>query len=346
MIIIYIIQYKLLEFDDNIVKANSTRTIYLQLYYEDEIDESLYSNKLYTASSTFKFTLSGSLTGIKGVFENPKTGVFTYSFLIVLLVGVFSAIYMFSKKKNVFKHFVIVFLLIVPTFVIADNLFNTEVEGTTTMEFIEPKRAIFDVGTVVNKKMHEMSGDIMPYWDQTTCYDPFSNNYGICYTSNEGDTTKIKHIVRADSLNSNNAQEVQSEDSDYKIWMWFDNGTIYYYSDADVNRMMFSTKEGLGEFLKSIVREEDQQKMFHFLEEFILGAYGEVSADGRQFIKKRDGELLSEGFMQSNAYSALLNEFIAGGDKAISDFINAVVPQATKEAIEKAQKEDKPVFRD
>lgn len=111
---------------------------------------------------------------------------------------------------------------------------------------------------------------------------------------------------------------------------------MFNYSKADVQRLLFSTKEGLPAFLQRIVREEDRTKMFGFLEEFILKAYGEVSPDGRRFIKSDE---LSEGFKQTNAYSELIDEFIAGGDKAISDFINAVIPQdALKEAAAEANK--------
>lgn len=111
----------------------------------------------------------------------------------------------------------------------------------------------------------------------------------------------------------------------------------FNYSKADVNRLMFSTKEGLGDFLKRITREEDRHKMFAFLEEFILGAYGEISHDGRQFIKNEE---LSTGFKQSNAYSELLEEFIEGGDIAIADFINAVVPKDIAENMAKAREEE------
>lgn len=113
----------------------------------------------------------------------------------------------------------------------------------------------------------------------------------------------------------------------------------FNYSKADVNRLMFSTKEGLAEFLKRITKEEDRHKMFAFLEEFILGSVGEVSSDGRQFIKNEE---ISTRFKQSNAYSELLDEFIDGGDMAIAEFINAVVPKETAEAIAKARAEEAP----
>lgn len=98
----------------------------------------------------------------------------------------------------------------------------------------------------------------------------------------------------------------------------------FNYSKADVNRLVMSTKEGLEDFLKRIVKEEDRTKMFGFIEEFILKAYGEISTDGRKFIKSEE---LSEGFSQTNAYSVMLDEMIEGGDQAFSDFINAVLPK-------------------
>lgn len=98
----------------------------------------------------------------------------------------------------------------------------------------------------------------------------------------------------------------------------------FNYSKADVNRLVMSTKEGLEDFLKRIVKEEDRTKMFGFIEEFILKAYGEISPDGRKFIKSEE---LSEGFSQTNAYSVMLDEMIEGGDQAFSDFINAVLPK-------------------
>lgn len=113
----------------------------------------------------------------------------------------------------------------------------------------------------------------------------------------------------------------------------------FNYSKADTNRLLFSTKEGLQKFLQRIIREENNEKLFGFMEEFILNAYGEVSPDGRQFIKN---EALSTSFKQTNAYSELMDEFIKGGEKAFSDFVNAVIPkdmqvEATKEAADKPQ---------
>lgn len=102
----------------------------------------------------------------------------------------------------------------------------------------------------------------------------------------------------------------------------------FNYSKSDVNRLVMSTKEGLEAFLQRIVKEEDRSKMFTFLEEFILKSYGEVSDDGRAFIHSEEK---STWFSQTNAYAELLDEMIAGGDEAISDFVAAVLPKEKKE---------------
>lgn len=107
----------------------------------------------------------------------------------------------------------------------------------------------------------------------------------------------------------------------------------FNYSKADTNRLLFSTKEGLQKFLQRIIKEEDNEKLFGFMEEFILNAYGEISPDGRQFIKSPE---LSTAFKQTNAYSELLDEFIKGGDEAFSAFIRAVIPAEVANAINNA----------
>lgn len=109
----------------------------------------------------------------------------------------------------------------------------------------------------------------------------------------------------------------------------------FNYSKSDVNRLVMSTKEGLMEFLKRITREEDRTKMFGFIEEFILKAYGEISPDGRQFIKNEE---LSTGFKQTNAYAELIDELINGGDQAFSDFIKAVIPKEETAAMAESSK--------
>lgn len=114
----------------------------------------------------------------------------------------------------------------------------------------------------------------------------------------------------------------------------------FNYTKADTNRLMFSTKEGLQAFLQRIIREEDRTKLFGFIEEFILGSYGEISPDGRQFIKS---EQLSTSFKQTNAYSELIEEIVKGGDEAFAEFVRGVLPKDLVDTIDKVNNEASPV---
>ena len=72
-------------------------------------------------------------------------------------------------------------------------------------------------------------------------------------------------------------------------------------------------------------------------EDFVLGAYGEKSADGESFVKSDE---IREKFKNHPAYDALFMELIAGGDKAMADFFNAVIPNDISSKITEADKEE------
>ncbi len=96
------------------------------------------------------------------------------------------------------------------------------------------KKATFKKGIDVNKTMKQLSG-----------------------TSNANENTlnsNIKSIKRATQQEYDSATAskslVSTNDSNYPIYMWYDNGTIYYYSEAD-----------------DLYLNVDSQKIFHSLTE-------------------------------------------------------------------------------
>ena len=242
-----IIKYKILS-EDTILKANESKSIKLQVYYEDEIDEALYVDKSYKSSSVFSLKFTTSNEKVKGIFENPKTGVFTYSLLMILLAILSVILFIRIKENKYFRTFMFVLLLILPVIVIAEESMNATIDGKTNMEFVEPNRAIFDIGTVVNTKMREVTGETQQcrtYGSYTYCSFNSSNS--------------IKNITRSNEL-QDGATEVQSEDSDYKIYIWFDDDSkiLYYYSDADI---IYYNENSSG-FYKNLAHLEDLE-LFH-----------------------------------------------------------------------------------
>lgn len=67
---------------------------------------------------------------------------------------------------------------------------------------------------------------------------------------------------------------------------------------------------------------DDFKTMVITIKDLILKSYGEVSQDGKRFIKSEEK---SKAFYQTEAYSALYME-LAGDEGAMEAFINGVIP--------------------
>ena len=92
----------------------------------------------------------------------------------------------------------------------------------------------------------------------------------------------------------------------------------------------------LKETLKKMVNESDNKKILAFFESIVLGAYGEKSADGEEFIKSDE---IRQKFQCHPAYDELFMQLISGGEQAMADFINAILPRDFAEELSKQDKE-------
>lgn len=101
----------------------------------------------------------------------------------------------------------------------------------------------------------------------------------------------------------------------------------FYFNLNRVECLEFNVEAGsvgLKKLLEKMVREDDIKRLYEWFKKIVLASYGEKSIDGEQFIKS---EALTKAFEQSNAYDVLMMELFTGGEKAISDFITAVIPK-------------------
>ena len=103
-------------------------------------------------------------------------------------------------------------------------------------------------------------------------------------------------------------------------------------SKPELMEMDFSATGGMEKMLKKIIDAQDTKRIIEVFKDIILRSYGAKSADGKRFIKYRDGHRLSDDFEQSEAYSELFME-LATDDKAASEFINGVIPKALADEI-------------
>ena len=93
-------------------------------------------------------------------------------------------------------------------------------------------------------------------------------------------------------------------------------------AEVVVVEMELSTTGGLSEMAKRIVKAKDTPSMVKIFKELILKSYGEISPDGKRFIKTPE---ISKAFEETLAYSKLFMELVADTDKAI-DFFNGITP--------------------
>lgn len=91
---------------------------------------------------------------------------------------------------------------------------------------------------------------------------------------------------------------------------------------AEIMEMEMSVSGGLSEMITKIVNAKDAPSIIKIFKELLLKSYGEVSPDGRKFIKSEE---LSTAFSQTEAYSDLFMELATNADAA-AKFINGIIP--------------------
>ncbi len=116
--------------------------------------------------------------------------------------------------------------------------------------------------------------------------------------------------------------------------------TFYFnLSKAELIEMEMTTDGGMEKFLQSIAETKDNRKLFNLFKSMIEKSYGVKSVDGKRFQKSKE---ISEAFMQTEAYTALLLELM-GDDSAnkVAEFVKGIMPLdgVSDEEIDKAMKD-------
>lgn len=98
---------------------------------------------------------------------------------------------------------------------------------------------------------------------------------------------------------------------------------FFNYKQSEIMEMELETDGGLAAQLQRITQKQDVPKVAKFFKNFVLGAYGERSADGKRFVKSKE---LREEFEQTEAYSVLILELLSDA-KIAADFVAKVLPE-------------------
>lgn len=112
---------------------------------------------------------------------------------------------------------------------------------------------------------------------------------------------------------------------------------FFNLNKAEIYEKEYSVQGGLTGILKKIVETEDQPELIRIFKELLLQSYGEISADGIEFVKSEE---LSRKFEQSAAYPVLFME-LASNSKAAAEFVNGVMPSEFRVDMDKILAENK-----
>lgn len=98
----------------------------------------------------------------------------------------------------------------------------------------------------------------------------------------------------------------------------------FHLSQAEcAERQMKYAGGGYAEFLKKIIDARDAEKIVEYFKQFLLESYGEISPDGRRFMKSPE---LSKAFSETEAYNILYMR-LATDDEFAAEFVKGVLPK-------------------
>lgn len=101
---------------------------------------------------------------------------------------------------------------------------------------------------------------------------------------------------------------------------------------AELTSMYSSISGGLDKKLQEIIDKKDIPKIMENFEFFIDKSYGEMSADGRKFVKNEE---VLESFKATQAYSDIYMSLISDENEAAA-FIKGILPGELRDGLENA----------
>lgn len=97
---------------------------------------------------------------------------------------------------------------------------------------------------------------------------------------------------------------------------------MFHLNKSELLKLEMSVPGGFTAKINKMVDKEDAPEILETFENFILSSYGEISEDGKSFIKNKE---LTDRFKNSEAYSELFMELISNPESAKA-FISGVIP--------------------
>ncbi len=125
----------------------------------------------------------------------------------------------------------------------------------------------------------------------------------------------------------------------YTDYLGNDREEDFYFdlSPAELTELELSMEGGLSAMIQKIIKAKDMPSLIATFKKLILMSYGEISNDGRRFIKNDEVRI---GFSQTPAYSILFME-LATNENAATEFVNGIIPKKEIDELKQKQLEHK-----
>ena len=215
-------------YEDNsdIVKAGESKTIYLKVHYATKPTTESLNNGTLVNNPTISFNLSKEVEPeeVKTVIEevvnaitNPNTNDKVIIYFAILIVSLIVTIILLRKYKKIRTTTMLILTFLITTQIVK-AVCTCTLDINTNLE-IDAKEAIFLPGREVNIKIKELAGTDFSTATSTHIAD---NKNIIAFKYSE---------IEPSSTNKTDEHIISTQESGYPIYIWFDNGTIYWWSE-------------------------------------------------------------------------------------------------------------------
>ena len=197
------LEYSILN-DSAVIKSNEEKEIELKITYKKQILEDEFNE-----NNMMSITLSDT------PLSNPSTK--RTIFLILLVTFITIIVITINRNKKLNRVLIGILICSNPLSIKALCTVNLEINANIT---INEKEAIFLPGPEVNVKMKELTGD-----DTSISSTPY-------YFQDENITAIKQSLIEPIESEKQEKNIVSTADSPYPIYMWYEEGIIYWWSEA------------------------------------------------------------------------------------------------------------------
>ena len=219
------------------------KTITLRVSYQDRVEGSAN----YTTTDSLSLNiLDKQDIAVANTLRNISIVAVILIAITIISIFIGGGILINNKSKNLLLILVGI-LLIIPMYVNASC--DAKIDVDVKVE-LDSKNAMFDTGRAVNKKIKTLAGHT--YNNSKQPWNPENKDENI--------TSFIRSTTEPATSNKETKNIVSSQDSELPIYMWYESGTLYWWSEDETP----SLNPDSGCFLTNLTKLENIDTIQYF----------------------------------------------------------------------------------